>query len=83
MKITNFELVERTGQTALNWRFKALVDVTRGIIFKKTTREYICKEYAGFWYFCDTGKFTPGTEAEDACRVYMAINGPITTAEIR
>lgn len=72
MKITNFRLKERTGNSALNWKFKALVTVRTGLFFKKMEDKEIYKEYGGYWCFVDTGKFTPGHSVEELQRKYEA-----------
>jgi len=80
MKLSNFELIEVTGSSALNFRFRARVDVTTWLIFKKT-RE-ISKVYGGYWFFVDTGKYTPGWEAENLARAFEVRAGkPIEQLE--
>ena len=46
MKLSNFKLVKVTGSSVMNYRFKATVDVTTGLLFKKTENKEIYKEYA-------------------------------------
>lgn len=73
MKFSNFRMIEEKGTNALDTTFLAEVDVTTGILWwKKTECRKVFKEYAGFWYFVDTGKFTPGIEIENLYRAYKA-----------
>jgi hypothetical protein len=72
MKLSNFRLLKITGNNALNWKFKASVDVTTGFIFKKTITREIYRTYASYWYFSDTGEFTPGNEVEKLVRAFEA-----------
>lgn len=50
----------------------AEVDLTTGIWpFQKTRTVMITKEsFSAFWIFVDTGRFTPGVEAETLARAY-------------
>ena len=76
MKIDNFKLVEVLGSNALNWRFKATVDVTTGIWFKKKTeKKEIFKTYISSWWFSDSGKFLPMDEMSEFERSFMAKEG--------
>ena len=76
MKIDNFKLVEVLGSNALNWRFKATVDVTKGIWFtKKTEEREIFKTYISSWWFSDGGKFLPVDKMREIERVYMSKTG--------
>ena len=43
---------------------------------KKKTRQ-IRKEFAGFWHYVDTGKFTPGLTVNTLERAWEAQNGSI------
>lgn len=72
MKITNFRLLERIGTNALSWRFKAVVSVKTGFIFKKTEDREIQKEYACSWVFSDNGEFTPGHDVESLQKSFEA-----------
>jgi hypothetical protein len=78
----NFNLIKRTGSNVINWRFTATVDVTSGFFRKKVSQHVIHKEYAGHWYFVDTGKLTPNHDAEQAERAFEAVHGPIKTAPV-
>lgn len=82
MKITNFRLIGRTGTNALDWRFTAVVSVTTGLFFKKTQDKEVFKEYGGFWFFVDSGKFTPNTDVEDLQRQFESKQGKITQITI-
>jgi hypothetical protein len=75
MKLSNFRLTAVFGSGPLNWEFFACVDVTTGLVFKKTRTREIRREYANFWHFTDDGSFTPGTQAEELQRVWEAANG--------
>jgi hypothetical protein len=78
MKISNFKLVSVCGKNALNWRFKATVDVTDKIGFfsvKKTETKQIYMVSGSDWYFVDTGDFTPGREVENLVRMFEAEKG--------
>jgi hypothetical protein len=78
MKISNFKLVSVCGKNALNWRFKATVDVTDKMGFfsvKKTETKQIYKVFGSAWYFVDTGDFTPGKEVENLVRILEAKKG--------
>ena len=73
MKISNFNLLNVTGTSPINWRFKASVDVTTRPFpyIKQITKEaIICKTYAGNWSFLDSGEFTPGVNVERLERAY-------------
>ena len=69
MKITNFK---KTGPRT------ATVDVTTGILwFKKTRTEKISLGHGEYWFFVETGEFTPGHDVEKLCRSYNAkLNEP-------
>ena len=75
MKISNFNLIEVIGDNALNWKFRATVDVTTGIFKKTTTKREIFKNYAGYWYFADNGQFTPKNDVECLVRAFEAKQG--------
>jgi len=42
---------------------------------KKQQGREIRREFIGFWHFTDTGKFTPGTQAEELARAWKARTG--------
>ena len=75
MILSNFKLVEVKGKNALDWTYRATVDVTTGAFFKKTETKEIFKEFAAFWHFTDTGEFTPDSQAEKLVRIFEAKNG--------
>ena len=75
MKISNFRLVEVIGNSAIDWKFRAVVDITTGLFKKKTTEREVYKDYAGYWYFSDTGEFTPEYKVENLSRAYEAQKG--------
>lgn len=73
MQLSNFKLTERTGTDALSWKFKAVVTMETGFWFMKKTKDVeIYKEYASYWCFTETGKFTPMDYAEVAQRKFEA-----------
>lgn len=72
MKLSNFKLLEVENFGNFNpVRVIAEVDVTTGFIFKKTKKREICREN-WFWFFTDTGKYTPGLQAEELERAFVA-----------
>lgn len=76
MKLSNFVLERVEGTSILNRKYFATVDCQSGLLFwKKTMRRNICREYAGFWHFADTGKFTPGFQVEALARAWTAQTG--------
>ena len=76
MKLSNLHEVRRSGTSPLNWKFTAQVDVTTGMLWwKKTQTRFIAKDYAGFWFFTDTGAFCPGVQAERLFRAVEFANG--------
>ena len=75
MKISNFRFTERTGSDELDWKFKAIVTVETGRIFKNKVDKEIYKEYAGNWYFTDTGDYTPRGQVEKLERKFEASVG--------
>lgn len=75
MKLSNFQLLETKG-APLCREFLAEVDVTTGFWFwQKTQRVKIFREFAGSWYFVDSGKFTPEFQAEELARAWKAKTG--------
>ena len=73
MKLSEFVLTHTKGNNPTNWEYFADVYVTTGALWwKKTERCKIRRKYAGSWHFVDTGKFTPGFQAEDLARAYAA-----------
>lgn len=76
MKLSNFKLTETKGKNALDLQYSATVDVTTGFFFwKKTQTRTIRREYCGYWHFADTGKYTPGSQAEELARAWTAQTG--------
>lgn len=81
MKLSNFAIVEEVkGDGFDGVRIKsyiAEVDVTTGSLFwKKTERKRICKKrMATYWFWADTGEFTPGNQAESLERAWEARTG--------
>lgn len=73
-KYRDFQLVSRTGESAINWRFKAMVTEETGFLFwKKTHRRQITKSYAASWVFSDSGKYAP-QEVTELCRMLESQN---------
>jgi len=80
MQLSNFELVRTKGRNALDLEYFALVNVTieTGALWwkkKETTRREIRREFFGSWHFVETGKFTPGMQAEELARAWKARTG--------
>ena len=78
MKISNFRLIDVIGDSPLNLKYKALVDVTvkRGFFRKEVTEEKeVFKTYGGSWYFIDTGKFVQYGDMEALVRKLEAEKG--------
>lgn len=82
MKIDNFVLIERRGDSILDFEYLAEVDVTTGFIFKKTERKEIYKKHGCHWCFSESGKYTPDFLAERAQRAFEAKHGCITRAYV-
>lgn len=76
MKLSNFILEEVRGSNEVDWVYIATVKVTTGILWwKRSQRRVIECRFAGYWYFADTGEFTPGNQAEELERAFAAQNG--------
>ena len=79
MEIHNFKLTKRFGTSPTTWSFRATVDTScvAGFLFWKRkvveTKE-IYKNYAGNWYWAESGNFTPSNMVEAAERVWEAHN---------
>lgn len=74
MKLSEFFLT-KTEKDSLGWpnRYFAEVAVTTGAIFwKKKEYRQITRTVPGMWYFVDNGEFTPGIQAEQLERAYIA-----------
>ena len=73
MKLSNFEM-KGTAGSGLDKTFYAYVDVTTGFLWWKITRRVeIFKKYPAIcWRFLDTGKWTPGCQAENLEEVWEA-----------
>lgn len=70
MKLSNFEMLD------CGTHKKAAVTVTTGMLWwKKTERREIAKKFGGYWFFTDTGEFTPGFRAETLARAWEAQHG--------
>lgn len=70
MKIANFRLIEVTGRSATDWKYRATVDVTTGLFKKKTKTVEVFKNYAGSWFFLDSGKFVLGPDVDEMARSF-------------
>lgn len=81
--ISNFRDYEITGRGPLTWEYRAVVDVTTEVpgkwFFSKlktvTVPKSVARQYAGSWFFVDSGEWTPGYEVEALERAYKAKNG--------
>ena len=82
MKVDNFRLIKRTGSDALDWAFKATVDITTGFFFKKTTTVEVYREYGKQWHWVATG----GGAEREVYAAEMAFEAkwmtPITKASV-
>jgi hypothetical protein len=78
MKIYNFKLIERKGNSQIDWTFKAKVTVEKGFwLFKTKEEKIIFRAYAEYWRYADTGKLTELCLVEEAVKVYEFNNGKI------
>lgn len=76
MQLSNFALTQTKWKSPIDFEYFAEVDVTTGALWwKKTERKEIRREYAGSWHFVETGKFTPGHQAEELERAWKARTG--------
>jgi hypothetical protein len=76
MQLSNFALTRTKGKSAIDFEYFADVDVTTGALWwKKTERKGIRREYVGSWNFVETGKFTPGQQAEELARAWKSKTG--------
>jgi hypothetical protein len=73
MKITEFVLTETKGSSTFDLVYFAEVLVSTGFLWwKRAERRKIAREFGGYWYFVDTGEFTPGFQVETLARAYKA-----------
>jgi hypothetical protein len=73
MKLSEFVLTKTGGQNSLNWKYWADVSVTTGRWWwKQCQRRTIHRSYGGYWFFVDTGEYTPANQAETLERAYRA-----------
>jgi hypothetical protein len=71
MRLSNFRNHRTNNRGILDRIEYATVDVASGILFRKiTTREIALKNL--YWFFVDTGEFTPSGQAENLFRGYLA-----------
>lgn len=82
MKIENFNLIERRGKKLFDFEYIAEVDVTTGLIFKKTERKKIYRDYSGCWCFVDTGVYAPELLVERAERAFIAQYDSLSEVDI-
>jgi hypothetical protein len=76
MKLSKFFMEKTVGSSPLNLGYYASVSVETGFLWwKRTERRDIHRNYVGHWYFVDTGKFTPGFQAEELERAHKAYQG--------
>ena len=72
MKISNFRAYTKSGLGSRE-REHATVDVTTGVLWwKKTEPRGVCRELGGYWFFVDSGQFTPRFDVESLARAYHA-----------
>lgn len=71
MVLSNFRDYKTQGSRHPTY---AKVDLTKGFLWwKKTKTVDICKDaYTVFWFFVETGLFTPSIEVEELERSYLA-----------
>jgi hypothetical protein len=77
MILSNFTPTKITGKSALDYTYFADVSVTTttgALWWKKTnvSRQTISREFLGYWFFVDTGEYTPGSQAENLERSFKA-----------
>jgi hypothetical protein len=70
MELSNFKLTKTIGSGPLDWVYFGEVDVTTGLVFKKTVRRQVFREFANLWCFSDTGAPTPNWYLESMERAY-------------
>ena len=76
MRLSNFQMVGRTGSSPLDWRFFAAIDVTTGMWWwKKTERKEISRKYADNWFFVESGEYVPGYQVDSLSRAWDAKHG--------
>ena len=77
MVLSEFVMTNTKGRDALDLVYFADVTVatTTGVLWWKKThvdRRKISRNYIGTWFFLADGKSTPGMQAEDLERSYLA-----------
>ena len=83
MKIKDFKLLKRDGGSPLTWFFEAEVTIETGFwLLKKVEKRVVCKSFADYWRYKDTGKYTEKLLVENAEKVYEFNNGKITEVEL-
>jgi hypothetical protein len=80
MRLSNFKLIKTSGNKIFEKKYLAEVDLTTtsGAWFWKkenTVRRTIGKEFIGFWFFTDTGEYTPSLQAEELARAWRFTTG--------
>ena len=76
MKLSNLRNYTRRGETAIDWKFTATVDVTTGFLWwKKTVTRDVARKFAGFWFFMDNGEHTPGFQMDKLVKPINFMNG--------
>jgi len=76
MKISNFKFKGMTGTSALDKVFYATIDVQTGMLWwKKTQQMEIQRKFGDFWFFVETGEYTPGLTVHELARSYTAKSG--------
>jgi hypothetical protein len=76
VKLSNFKLIDSKKDGHFNYKYTAEVDVTTGHLWwRRTERKKIFRERGWYWFFVDTGEYTPGTEVEKLSRAWKAQTG--------
>lgn len=78
MKLSNFRFIKTKG-VGFKKIHIAEVDIETGVLFwkKKETKKVACSSGSIYWYFIDTGEYTPDHQVENLRRAWEAKNEPI------
>lgn len=81
MKCTNLGPINRLDQK-FGTVFVSTVDVTTGMLWwKKTKTRMIMRKEGDYWFFVDSGRFTPEWQVENLVRAAVAAQALSTTQE--
>lgn len=73
VRITSIANFRRTGRNELDWMYWADAQVEIGAWFwKKSFTRKVCRKYADYWFFVDSGEMTPGFQMEQLARAAEA-----------